>query len=77
MKVVLDTMLWVSYCTRRQGSRHRLIERAARAKVPFFVSDYTGPGPWLEQKMLNPTLIDELNNIQEGRHELICCPIPA
>jgi putative PIN family toxin of toxin-antitoxin system len=40
MKVVLDTMLWVSYCTRRQGSRHRLIERADRANVRFFVSDY-------------------------------------
>ena len=26
--------------TRRQGSRHHLIERAASAKVRFFVSDY-------------------------------------
>ena len=40
MKVVLDTMLWVSYCTRRGGSRHRLIERALRARVRLFVSDY-------------------------------------
>lgn len=40
MKVVLDTMLWVSYCTRRDGSRHRLIDRALRAKVRLFVSDY-------------------------------------
>jgi putative PIN family toxin of toxin-antitoxin system len=40
MKVVLDTMLWVSYCTRREGSRHRLIDRALRAKVRLFVSDY-------------------------------------
>jgi uncharacterized protein len=40
MKVVLDTMLWVSYCTRRQGSRHRLIDRAMKAKVRFFVSEY-------------------------------------
>lgn len=40
MKVVLDTMLWVSYCTRRQGSRHRLIEQAAKVKVRFFVSEY-------------------------------------
>jgi len=40
MKVVLDTMLWVSYCTRRDGSRHRLIDRALKAKVRLFVSDY-------------------------------------
>jgi hypothetical protein len=32
MKVVLDTMLWVSYSTRRAGSRHRLIDRALEAK---------------------------------------------
>jgi predicted nucleic acid-binding protein len=37
MKVVLDTMLWVSFCTRRKGSRHRLIERAFKAKVRLFV----------------------------------------
>jgi putative PIN family toxin of toxin-antitoxin system len=40
MKVVLDTMLWVSYCTRRDGSRHRLIDRALKARVRVFVSDY-------------------------------------
>src|SRR5437867_12548276 len=40
MKAVLDTMLWVSYCTRRYGSRHRLIDRALKAKVRLFVSDY-------------------------------------
>jgi uncharacterized protein len=40
MKAVLDTMLWVSYCTRRHGSRHRLIDRALKAKVRLFVSDY-------------------------------------
>jgi putative PIN family toxin of toxin-antitoxin system len=40
MKAVLDTMLWVSYCTRRDGSRHRLIDRALKAKVRLFVSDY-------------------------------------
>jgi len=40
MKAVLDTMLWVSYCTRRHGSRHRLIERALKARVRLFVSDY-------------------------------------
>ena len=40
MKAVLDTMLWVSYCTRPDGSRHRLIDRALKAKVRLFVSDY-------------------------------------
>jgi uncharacterized protein len=40
MKVVLDTMIWVSYCTRRHGSRHRLVDRALRARVRVFVSDY-------------------------------------
>jgi predicted nucleic acid-binding protein len=40
MKVVLDTMLWVSYCTRRDGPRHRLIDRALKARVRLFVSDY-------------------------------------
>jgi putative PIN family toxin of toxin-antitoxin system len=39
MKVVLDTMLWVSYCTRPHGSRHRLIDRALKAKIRLFVSD--------------------------------------
>ncbi len=40
MKVVLDTMLSVSYATGRHGSRHRLIDRALKAKVRLFVSDY-------------------------------------
>jgi putative PIN family toxin of toxin-antitoxin system len=40
MKAVLDTMPWVSYCTRRDGSRHRLIDRALKARVRLFVSDY-------------------------------------
>ena len=40
MKAVLDTMLWVSYCTRRTGPRHRLIDRALKARVRLFVSDY-------------------------------------
>jgi hypothetical protein len=37
VKAVPDTMLWVSYCTRRDGYRHRLIERARREGVRFFV----------------------------------------
>lgn len=40
MKAVLDTMLWVSYCMRRDGPRHRLIDRALKVKVRLFVSDY-------------------------------------
>lgn len=40
MKVVVDTMLWVSYCTLRGGYRHRLIERARRQRVRLFVSEY-------------------------------------
>lgn len=40
MKVVLDSMLWVSYLAHGHGSRHRLIERARKAKVRFFVSNY-------------------------------------
>jgi putative PIN family toxin of toxin-antitoxin system len=40
VKVVLDTMLWVSYCSLKDGYRHRLIERARRQRVRFFVSEY-------------------------------------
>lgn len=40
MKVVLDTMLWVSYCSLKDGYRHRLVERARRQRVRFFVSEY-------------------------------------
>ena len=40
MKVVPDTMIWVSYCTCRDGFRHRLIERAHRDRVRLFVSSY-------------------------------------
>ena len=40
MKVVLDTMIWVSYCTLQDGHRHRLIERARRQRVRFFISEY-------------------------------------
>jgi hypothetical protein len=40
MKIVADTMVWVSYCTLKTGYRHRLIERARRLRVRFFVSDY-------------------------------------
>ena len=40
MKVVPDTMLWVSYCTLADGYRHRLITRARRKRVRLFVSAY-------------------------------------
>jgi hypothetical protein len=33
-------LLAVSYCTRREGSRHRIIDQALTAKVQLFVSDY-------------------------------------
>jgi putative PIN family toxin of toxin-antitoxin system len=53
VKAVLDTMLWVSYCTRRNGSRHRLIDRALKARVRLFVSDYI-------LNELNDVLVEEL-----------------
>ena len=40
MKIVADTMIWVSYCTVRDGYRHSLIESARRRRVRIFVSDY-------------------------------------
>ena len=33
-------MLWVSYCTSKDGYRHRLINLARRKRVRFFVSEY-------------------------------------
>lgn len=40
MKVVADTMIWVSYCLNPDGFRHRLIEIARRKRVRLLVSDY-------------------------------------
>lgn len=40
MKIVADTMIWVSYCIRKDGFCHRVIERARRQRVRFLVSDY-------------------------------------
>ena len=68
MKVVLDTMLWVSYCTRRGGSRHRLIDRALRARVRLFVSDYI-----LDE--LDRVLREDLN--QSGRFVRLATGNPA
>ena len=53
MKVVADTMIWVSYCVNPDGSRHRVIETARRKRVRLFVSDYI-----LDE--LERTLIDDL-----------------
>jgi uncharacterized protein len=53
VKVVPDTMLWVSYCTLSDGYRHRLIDQARRKRVRLFVSDYI-----LQE--LTETLIDDL-----------------
>jgi predicted nucleic acid-binding protein len=33
-------MIWLSYCTLRDGFRYRLIERARRKRVRFYVSEY-------------------------------------
>ena len=40
MKVVADTMIWVSYFSDEQSFRHRLLEEAIRCRVRLFVSDY-------------------------------------
>jgi putative PIN family toxin of toxin-antitoxin system len=40
VKAVPDTMMWVSYTTRKNGYRYRLIEQARRQRVRFFVSEY-------------------------------------
>lgn len=40
MKVVVDTMMWVSFATFPDGFRGRLIEAALKRRVRFFVSQY-------------------------------------
>jgi uncharacterized protein len=40
VKVVPDTMMWVSYGTHGDGARARAIERAVRHRVRFFTSEY-------------------------------------
>ncbi len=40
MKIVPDTMMWVSYATHADGARSRAIERAIGHRVRFFTSDY-------------------------------------
>jgi putative PIN family toxin of toxin-antitoxin system len=53
VKVVPDTMLWVSYCTLAGGFRQKLIDRARRNRARLFVSDYI-------LKELTDTLIEDL-----------------
>lgn len=57
MKVVPDTMIWVSYSTLKGGFRHQLIERARRQRVRLFVSEYI-----LQE--LTKTLIEDLGRTQ-------------
>ena len=40
MKVVFDTMMWVSYSTHADGLRARVIDRALSSRVRLFTSDY-------------------------------------
>jgi uncharacterized protein len=40
MKVVPDTMMWVSFATHADGPRAQLIEHALRHRVRLFTSDY-------------------------------------
>ena len=40
MKVVVDTMFWVSFSTLKGGYRYRLLNRARQQRVRLFVSEY-------------------------------------
>ena len=40
MKAVLDSMMWISYVTNRDGRRFQVIEKARKARVRLYVSDY-------------------------------------
>ncbi len=40
MKVVPDSMLWVSYVTHRDGPRHAALNRSADQRVRLFTSKY-------------------------------------
>jgi hypothetical protein len=40
VKIVPDTVLWVSYATHVDGARSRAIERAIRHRVRLFTSEY-------------------------------------
>ena len=57
-------MIWVSYFTRGDGFRHRLIERDRRKRVRIFVSDFI-----LQE--LSKTLTDDLH--RTSRFALLSC----
>ncbi len=40
MKIVVDTMMWVSFTTHPNGFRGRLVEAALERRVRLFVSEY-------------------------------------
>jgi putative PIN family toxin of toxin-antitoxin system len=40
MKVVLDTMMWVSHATHADGPRAQTIDRSVRQRVRLFTSEY-------------------------------------
>jgi uncharacterized protein len=40
MKVVPDTMMWVSYATHADGPRAQALDRALRSRVRLFTSEY-------------------------------------
>jgi uncharacterized protein len=40
MKVVPDTMMWVSYATHADGPRAKALDRALRSRVRLFTSEY-------------------------------------
>jgi putative PIN family toxin of toxin-antitoxin system len=46
--------MWLSYCTLKDGYRHRLVERARRQRVRFFVSEFI-------LTELATVLLDDLN----------------
>jgi predicted nucleic acid-binding protein len=55
MKVVLDTMMWVSYSTHADGPRARIIDRALQSRVRLFTSAY---------------ILDEVERVLGGRQDL-------
>jgi len=54
-------MIWVSYCTIEDGYRRRVIERACRQRVRFFVSGYI-----LQE--LAETLVEDLDFSRRFAH---------
>lgn len=55
MKVVPDTMMWVSYSTHADGARARVIDRALQSRARLFTSEY---------------ILDEVERVLEDRQEL-------